>query len=98
MKARAGLTEMGDQVTKFDHVVLLRVFWSSSSSNTRFDGRSVNQGVWAEHRLEIATLDYHVKSVPFNVAWKNISEEVTEDMMQLCRAAREDSSTDNQCK
>ena len=77
----------------FEHVVLLRVIWSSSSPNARF-----NQGIWAGHHLEIATLDRHEKSVMSNVAWKDISEDVIEDMIQLWRAAREGWLTDKQCE
>jgi hypothetical protein len=42
-------------------------------------------------------LDHHVRSVPSNVAWKDISEEVVEDMIQLLRAGRRDRLRKAEC-
>ena len=48
----------------------------------------MNRGIWAGHRLEITMLDRHTKYMLSDVAWKNISEEAVEDIIQLWRAAR----------
>jgi len=72
----------------FEHIVLSRTFWSSSSDNARFNGRSVNRGTWAGHCLERTTLDRLTRSMLSDVAWKDISEDAVEDIIQLWRAAR----------
>ncbi len=51
----------------FEHIVLSGTYWSSSSDNARFNGRSVNGGIWAGHCLEITTLDRHTRSMPSDV-------------------------------
>lgn len=67
----------------FEYIFLLRIFWSSSSLNATFNGKSVNRGIWAGNCLEMATLDRHAKSMPSDAAWKDISKDVTEDITQL---------------
>lgn len=81
----------------FEHIVLPSTFWSSSSGSATFNGRSVNRGIWAGHRLEITMLYRHTKSMLSDVAWKNISEDAVEDIIQLWRAARGWMS-DSQCE
>lgn len=71
----------------FEHIILSRICWSSSSRDAEFDDRSINRGIWAGHRFEITTLDFHQRSILSSVPWKDISEDVVEDIIQLWRAA-----------
>ncbi|MCJ1345649.1 hypothetical protein MMC31_003857, partial [Peltigera leucophlebia] len=72
----------------FEHLILSRTFWSSSPSSAKlFKSRSLHRGIWAGHRLEITLLDRHTKSMRSDVAWKDISEDAVEDMIQLMRDA-----------
>ena len=82
----------------FEHLVLSRTFWSSSSTNATFNSRSVNRGIWAGHRLEITTLNRHAKSTLSDEAWKDISEDAVEDLIQLWRAAGRGWISDHQCE
>lgn len=66
---------------KFEHIVLSGTYWSLSSDNARFNGRSVNRGIWARHCLEIITLDRHTRSMLSDVTWKNISEDAIKDII-----------------
>lgn len=68
----------------FEHIVLSRIFWSSEPST---DGRSLERGIWAGHRFEIITVDHHTKPTRSEVAWKDISEEAVEDLIQISRAS-----------
>ena len=99
-EAVAGNSEQNGPLIKdlgFEHIVLSRTFWSSSSWSATFNGRSVNRGIRAGHRLEIATLDRHTKSMLSDLTWKDISEDAIEDKIQLWGAAR-DWLDDNQCE
>lgn len=71
----------------FEQIIRSRILWSSSSLNTEFNGRSLNRGIWAGHCLEITTLDHHIKSLRSDVAWKDISEDAVEDIIQLVRTS-----------
>lgn len=73
----------------FEHIVLSKVLWSSWPRSAEFCGTVVCEGTWAGHRLEITTLDDHIKFIQSGVVWKDVSEDAVENMLQLCRAAFE---------
>lgn len=81
----------------FEHLILFRTFWSSSSWSAEFNRRSVHHGIWAGHRFEITVLDRHTKSMQSGVAWKDISEDAIKDMIQFLRDAY-DHLDDKQCE
>lgn len=71
----------------FEHIVLSRMLWSSESRSAIEYDSTVDDGIWAGHRLEITTLDDHTQSISSDVPWKDISEDAVKEIIKLCRAA-----------
>lgn len=66
----------------FEHIILSRIFWSSSSEGSAINGMDISRGDWAGHRLEITTLDRHRAD---EERWRDVGEEAVEGLQELWR-------------
>ncbi|MCJ1478847.1 hypothetical protein MMC13_007531 [Lambiella insularis] len=65
----------------FGGVVLSRICFSSDSSGSRRPG--MTRGVWTGHRFDITTFERHEQSVQGDAVWKDISEKVGKETLEL---------------
>ena len=64
-------------VLGFGHVVCSRVCWSAADWS---EDRGIHRGVWAGHRFDITTLDRLKQGSMESSEWKDVSEEVWDEM------------------
>ena len=67
----------------FGEVVLSRICWSTNADcgmNT-----DIHRGVWAGHRFDITTLDRHKQGCLEGTEWKDVSEEVANEIERIWR-------------
>ncbi len=65
----------------FGEAVLSRICWSTSESCSMTT--NLNRGVWAGHRFDITTFDKHRQSCSGQAEWKDISEEVANEIEKI---------------
>ncbi|TCD71462.1 hypothetical protein EIP91_010168 [Steccherinum ochraceum] len=73
----------------FSEVVAARFCWSSDSGIAMVYEGDIHRGVWAGHRFEIVPLG-HVRRLEGGQQWKDVSEEVAQEMKDLWKSEFED--------
>lgn len=67
----------------FDNVIVLRTCWSTTSNNNNIPySEKVHRGVWAGHRFDITTREWHDEATK-DEEWKDVSEEVASEMAAI---------------
>ena len=67
----------------FGEVVLSRTSWSTDGNCGMENTRDIHRGVWAGHRFDITTLDRHRQGSLGQTEWKDVSEEVANEIDRL---------------
>lgn len=68
-------------VLGFGEVVWSRVCWSTHPSMDSTD--NIYRGLWAGHRFDITTLDRHKQDTSERTEWKDISEEIANEVEKI---------------
>ena len=64
----------------FGEVVLSRICWSTNEESSTQNTHEIHRGVWAGHRFEITTLERHEQDSLGKAEWKDVSEEVANEI------------------
>ena len=72
-------------VLGFGEVVWSRVCWSTETDCSMDYTDNIHRGVWAGHRFDITTLDRHKQSSLERTEWKDVSEEVANEIERIWR-------------
>ncbi len=67
----------------FGHVVWSRICWSSDNSCSMSYTGNIHRGVWAGHRFDITTLDRHKRDSSKQTEWKDISQEIADEIAKI---------------
>ncbi len=68
-------------VLGFGEVVLSRICWSTDETCNMMT--NISRGLWAGHRFDITTFDKHRQSCSGQAEWKDISEEVANEIERI---------------
>ena len=69
----------------FGEVVWSRICWSTDANCSIDCTDNKHRGVWAGHRFDITTLDRHKQGSLEGTEWKDVSEEVVNDLERIWR-------------
>lgn len=72
-------------VLGFGEVVWSRVCWSTETDCSMDYTDNVHRGLWAGHRFDITTLDRHKQGSLEGTEWKDVSEEVANEIERIWR-------------
>ncbi len=67
----------------FGEVVWSRICWSTDANCAMECTDNIHRGVWAGHRFDIITLDGHKQGSLEGTEWKDVSEEVANDLERI---------------
>ena len=72
-------------VLGFGEVVWLRVCWSTETDGSMDYTNNIHRGLWAGHRFDITTLDRHKQDSLERTEWKDVSEEIANEVERIWR-------------
>ena len=72
-------------VLGFGEVVWSRVCWSTETDCSMDYTDKIHRGLWAGHRFDITTLDRHKQGSLKGTEWKDVSEEVADEVEIIWR-------------
>jgi len=70
-------------VLGFGEVVWSRICWSTATDRSTEYTDNIHRGSWAGHRFDITTLDRHRQATLDRTEWKDVSEEVANEVEKI---------------